>query len=133
MRRYRVTQDLDETDPPKEHEKAAAKILAEYFKSNLVFIRRGPNTTPDLKVIKTGQVWELKSPLGDGKRTMSNNIREASLQSKYVIIDLSRCKMNNRNALSRIRGFLSSGDAHLKRLLVIDKSGKVIDFLPKRR
>lgn len=36
MRHYRVTQDLDETDPPKEHEKAAAKILAEYFKSNLV-------------------------------------------------------------------------------------------------
>ena len=133
MRHYRIIQNLDETDPPRDHEKSAAKILAEYFKSDLIFIRKGPSSTPDLKVIKTGQMWELKSPIGDGKRTMANNIREASIQSKNVVIDLSRCKMNNQNALSRIRGFLSSGNVRLKRLLVIDKSGEVIDFLPNKR
>lgn len=133
MQNYRIIQDLDETDPPKEHEKKAARILANYFNSDLIFIRRGPSCTPDIKVVKTRQVWELKSPLGDGKRTISNNIREASNQSKNVVVDLSRCKINNQKALSRIRGFLSSGDAHLKKLLVIDKSGKIIDFLPKKR
>lgn len=133
MKKYRIIQDLNEADPPKGHEKKVAKILAEHFESDLVFIRRGPSSTPDIEVIKTGQVWELKSPLGNGKRTMANNLRDASRQSKNVVLDLSRCKMNNQNAFSRIRGFLNSGDAHLKRLLVIDKGGKVIDFLAKKR
>lgn len=113
--------------------KRAAKILAELFKSDLIFIRRGPSSTPDILVKRTGQIWELKSPLGNGKRTMANNLREASRQSKNIVMDLFRCKMNNQSALSRIRGFLNSGDAHLKKLLVIDKSGKIIDFLAKKR
>ena len=62
------------------------------------------------------------------KRTMANNLREASGQSKNVVIDLSRCKMNNSNALSRICGFMNSGDSHLKKLLIIDKAGNVLDF-----
>lgn len=130
---YRIIQDLSEPDPPKEHEKHAARILAEYFKSDLVFIRKGPSSSPDIKVVRTNQVWELKSPLGNGKRTIANNLRRASSQSNFIVLDLSRCKMNNQNALTRIRGFLISGDAHIKKLLVIEKGGKVVDFLPHKR
>lgn len=129
---YRIIQDLNDPDPPREHEKHAARIIAEYFRSDLVFVRKGPSSTPDIKILKTNQVWELKSPLGNGKRTMANNLREASGQSKNIILDLSRCKMNNKNALSRVRGFLNSGDSHIKRLLVIEKNGKVIDFSPNK-
>lgn len=130
---YNVIYDLSDPDPPKKHERHAAKIVAEYFESDLIFIRKGFGTTPDLKIIKTNQIWELKSPLGNGKRTMANNLREASGQSKNIILDLTRCKMNNHKALSRIRSFLKSGDAHIKKLLVIDKSGKILDFLSKKR
>lgn len=105
MTKYRIIQDLNETDPPRGHEKRAAIILAEFFKSDLIFIRKGPSSTPDILVKRTRQTWELKSLLGSGKRTMANNLREASRQSKNVVMDLSRCKMNNKNALSRIRGF----------------------------
>ncbi|MBQ6414041.1 hypothetical protein IJI28_00225 [Candidatus Saccharibacteria bacterium] len=79
------------------------------------------------------QVWELKSPLGNGKRTISNNLREASSQSDKIILDLTRCKMNNIRALSRVNGFLESGDAHIKKLLVIDKRKKVLVFLDKKK
>lgn len=88
--------------------------------------------SPDLKIKVTGRVWELKSPLGNGKRTISNNLRDASHQSENIILDLTRCKMNNMRAISRIHGFFNSGDAKIKRLLVIDKGKKVIDFLCKR-
>lgn len=130
---YRIIQDLNETDPPKEHEKQAARILAEYFKSDLEFIRKGVSTTPDIRVIKTDQIWELKCPLGNGKRTMANNLRLASKQSSFVIIDLSRCKMNNKNALARIRNFMQSGDAHIKKLLIIEKGGEVVDYSVLKR
>ena len=57
---YRIIQDLNDPDPPKEHEKHAARILAQYFRSDLVFVRKGPSSTPDIKILKTNQVWELK-------------------------------------------------------------------------
>lgn len=53
--------------------------------------------------------------------------------SKNVILGLSRCKMCNDNALARVRGFLKSGDSTLRRLLIIDKSGRVLGFLDKER
>ena len=127
MNQYKVTYDLNDPDPPKAHELYAARIIANHFHSDLIFIRKTASSTPDLKIVKTGQIWELKSPLGNGKRTMSNNLRNASHQSKNIIIDLSRCKMNNLNAISRINDFLKSGDAHIKKLLIIDKSKKVLD------
>lgn len=133
MRKYKITYDLNDPDPPKEHERNAAIIIANHFQSDILFIRKGIGKTPDLMVVKTHQIWELKSPLGNGKRTISNNLRDAAHQSSKVILDLSRCKMNNINAMSRINEFLASGDAHLNNLLVIDKSGKAIDILKKKR
>ena len=41
--------------------------------------------------------------------------------------------MNNIRALSRVNGFLESGDAHIKKLLVIDKRKKVLVFLDKKK
>ena len=126
---YKIIEALNETDPPKEHEKRATKIIAQYFKSDIMFNRKTNSSSPDLTIIKTNQIWELKSPLGNGKRTMANNLRDAARQSKLVIVDLSRCKMNNQNALSRIKGFVNGGDSSIKKLLVIDKNKKVLEIL----
>ena len=127
--KYKIIEALNEADPPKEHEKRATRIIAQYFKSDIIFNRKTNSSSPDLTVIRTNQIWELKSPLGNGKRTMANNLRDASHQSKLVIIDLSRCKMNNQNALSRINNFLDSGDSTIKKLLVIDKAKNVLEIL----
>ena len=128
MPKHRITHELGDPEPPKPHENNAARIIADYFDSDLVFIRKKQFVSPDLFIVRTNQVWELKSPLGNGKRTIANNLRDAAGQSKLIILDLSRCKMNNDKAMSRIRGFMQSGDAHIKKLLVIDKSGQVIDY-----
>lgn len=131
-KQYKITYDLNAPEPPKPHEIYAAKILAPHFQSDIIFIRKKSSVSPDLEIVKLHQIWELKSPLGNGKRTMANNLREASDQADNVVLDLSRCKMNNDNAISRISAFLRSGDTKIKRLLVIQKDKKVLTFDVKK-
>ena len=78
---------------------------------------------------QNGSMWEIKSPEGKGKNTIANNLKAASKQSKRIVLDLSRCKLRQEQALSRIRGYLSAGNHHLIKLVIITKSGKCIDFL----
>lgn len=118
---------------PYKHEMNAASIIADYFESDVTFLRKNPMSSPDLLIIEHNQIWELKSPLGGGKRTIANNLREASRQSQKVILDLSRCKMNNEKALSRVREFLENGNTNIKKLLIIGKNKKVLVFLNKKR
>ena len=127
MRKFKVSLEKGLSPSPYKHELAAAGIIADYLKSDILFLRRNPNASPDLLVEKTNQIWELKSPIGNGKRTIANNLRNASHQSKKVIIDLSRCKMNNSRALSRINEYSKKGNPNIKKLLIIDKKGHVVD------
>ena len=132
VRVYKISYDINDPEPPKPHEQYAAKIVSNYFESDIVFIRKRAGSSPDLVVVKYNQIWELKSPLGNGKRTIANNLREAAHQSENIILDLSRCKMNNTNALARTSSFLKSGDAKFKRLLVIQKNTKILTYDVKK-
>lgn len=104
---------------------SAAMIMAQYFRSDVTFIKRNSHAkTADFKI--GGVVWEVKSPVGDGKRTVQNNLRSAEEQSPNIVMDLRRCKMHIRKAESRIRYELAR--AHkIKRLIIISKTGKVIE------
>jgi len=42
----------------------------------------------------------LKSPLGNGKKTIENNMRTARKQSKNLAMDFSRMKLHQTKALS---------------------------------
>ena len=122
---YDVTVRTSPKDPPKDFELSAAQIIANYFCTNVIFQRQEILKTPDLLI--HGQVWELKSPRGNGKYTIHNCFMTARKQSLNIIIDLRNCKMNEQKAFARIR------DAYKKRLrktgryLIIDKRGKAID------
>ena len=125
---YRIIEDLNERDPPKPHEKRAARVIASYFKSDIKFIRRTINSSPDIEIIKTHERWEIKSPLGG----IDNNLRVASDQAKNVFLDLSRCKMGQSEAISRAKNFCLGKwrhRCHLKKLRVITKAGKIIDII----
>jgi hypothetical protein len=124
--KYKVIVDTSPADAPQEHEMAAALIVAAHFKTDITFLRPGKYRTPDLDV--NGEKWELKSPIGDGKKTMENNLRSAKQQSKNIIIDLGRCKMHQLKAISRINYFLSRQSA-IKKVKLITKSQKVLDIL----
>lgn len=82
--------------------------------------------TPDVDV--NGVKWEIKSPMGNGKRTIDNNLSEARRQSKNIVIDLRRIKMHQSKANARIKFYLSTPH-HFKRVIVITKSNKVIVIL----
>ncbi|MBQ3305983.1 hypothetical protein IJH02_00900 [Candidatus Saccharibacteria bacterium] len=126
--RYKVRVEDDRNSKPLPHEKATAEILAKHFKSDVIFLRRAFCATPDIYVLKTNARWELKSPLGGGKRTIQNNLRGASRQSENIIIDLSRSKLNAKQGISRVNEFLNSGPTKIKRLKIITKSKKIIDI-----
>ena len=108
------------------HEINAILLLLDYFDTDITCINPGAGKTPDLRI--KGVEWELKSPQGDGTKTIENILKKAAKQSKNIILDFSRIKMNGNQALSRTKYFLRNNKHGIKRLIVITKSHKIIDF-----
>jgi hypothetical protein len=126
--KYKVIVETDIIDRPKDHEMRAALIVANgYFKSDVVFLRQNTYSTPDLDI--HGVKWEIKSPLGNGKKTIDNNLRNARRQSTNIILDFSRMKLHQTKALARINHYLRSGPHNIKKLIVIVKTQKILEIL----
>lgn len=127
MAKYEVMVKTNVKDRPKDHEMSAALILANYyFKADVTFMRPQSNRTPDIDV--HGTRWEIKSPMGDGKKTIDNNFRMARKQSRNIIMDLRRIKMHQTKANARIRSFLSTPHG-FKRVIVITKDQTIVEIL----
>jgi len=123
--KYKIIIEAAFSDSPKSHEFAAAIVISEHFKSDVIFIRPGNFRTPDFDV--SGTKWELKSPMGSSARTIENNMRAARKQSKNLIVDLSRVKIHQQRAVARINFFLSKPN-QFNRVLVITKTKKIIEI-----
>lgn len=81
--------------------------------------------TPDIKM--GGLEWEMKAPLGEGNQLMENTIQRAMKQSQNIIVDLRHTKRHQTKCLRELeKQFLSKKG--IKRLKVITKSGKTLDF-----
>lgn len=87
--RYSVIVKTLPRDVPRNYELSAAKIIAEFFRTDVTLLRPIPIKSPDLEI--NGRVWELKSPTGSSKNTIHNNFKEARKQTVNIIIDLRRC------------------------------------------
>ena len=124
--KHRIIVDVGICDPPKSHEFSAAIIIAEYFQSDVSFIRSAMFKTPDFSI--NGIKWELKSPMGSSARTIENNMRAARKQSTNIIVDLGRIKIHQHRALTRVRFFLSKS-SQFKKVLVITKARKIVEIL----
>lgn len=124
--KYEVIIKTDLADRPEDHELSAALILAAYFKADVVFLRPESRKTPDIEV--DGTKWEIKSPKGNGKKTIENNLRAARKQSRNIVIDLRRIKLHQQKVTVRMNFFLS-GPHRFKKVLAIAKTGKVIEIL----
>lgn len=91
--KYKVIVETGIIDRPQDHEMKAALIAAnDYFNSDIIFLRQSTHSTPDIDV--NGKKWEIKSPLGNDKKTIENNLRAARKQSKNLIVDFSRMKLH---------------------------------------
>ena len=125
--KYQVISRTDFRNRPKEHELSAAVLIANYFQTDIVFLRPSCQHTPDLDV--GGVRWELKSPLGDGKNTIKNNLHTARKQSVNVILDLRRIKMHQTKALANIRYYFKTHRSQIHHLIVITKTEKVLEIM----
>ncbi len=83
--------------------------------------------TPDVEV--DGTKWEIKSPRGNAKKTIENNLRAARKQSENIVIDLARSKMHYTRAIARTKFYIRTEAHHIKRLKIITKTQKIIDIL----
>ena len=111
-----------------QHELDVAKVLNKLGK-DVEFIlpsRIKFSRTPDIKM--DGLFWEIKSPKGSSSRTIENNLRCASRQSKNIIIVLRRVKIDEIKAISNIRRQFNQSKS-IKNILVIKKNSKILlDF-----
>ncbi len=109
------------------HEYATVLLLTEMgYDVELVprSTREGEHT-PD--IIIDNVKWEMKSPTGETRNTIKNNIQGALRQSVNVILDLRRVKRPMEKCLRDIEREFTH-NKKLRRLLVITKSKKVLDF-----
>ncbi|MBO7699073.1 hypothetical protein J6S39_00065 [Candidatus Saccharibacteria bacterium] len=109
------------------HENAAVVLLTEQGldvelipRSNIKGIH-----TPDFKA--NGTTWELKSPVGEGKYLIPNTIQKAVKQSSNVVIDLRRTKRHQAKCIRELKREFEKSKS-LKRLKVITKNNKILDF-----
>lgn len=108
---------------PKIHEETAADILANHLKSDVYFIETGSQGTADVSV--QGTAWEIKSPIGASANNIRKNMREASLQSRNVVIDLRRSKLHQARAIGYIKQYMATS-RKLERVLVITKTKQIL-------
>ena len=111
----------------KTHENATVVFLTEQGfdidlipKSNIKGVH-----TPDIKMDRLK--WEMKAPFGEGKYLISNTIQRALKQSPNVIIDLRHTKRHQSKCLRELEKEFKKSKS-LKRLKIITKSGKTLDF-----
>lgn len=94
--KYEVIVKTDPVDAPKDHEMSAALLLAYHLKTNVIFLRPERKKSPDIDV--SGTKWEIKSPKGNGKKTIDNNLRTARKQSRHIVLDLRRAKLTSEQS-----------------------------------
>jgi len=115
---------------PEQHEIEAAWILARHFSTVVEFLRpvRGFEIkTADL--VMNGVIWELKTPTGGSRTTVSNQFKRASKQSSHVVFDARRIHLSEEEALHQIHREMKKRKA-IKSVLFIGKDGGIIDVQP---
>ena len=109
---------------PSPREISAAHILSKYFKSDVKFIPRSNQKTPDFLI--NGLHWELKTPTGTGKYNIQHLLHSAIRQSKNIVVDTRFSKMHITRIKNELTFHSSVTTKGIKRLLLITKDEKII-------
>jgi len=81
--------------------------------------------TPDMQM--NGVKWEIKTPKGKSKSTISNQLRRGSKQSAYLIIDTRGTKLKYIEIERRVR-FGVNNSKTIKKVIFVNKSGKIVEL-----
>lgn len=113
---------------PDKYELTVAELCTKLFHSNVEFVLRSISSTPDIKVVNGGDLWEIKNIRGRGKHTIEDNLRKAKKQSDKIIISLLKPgSMGTAQALARIKYYLAHNSTGIRRIILITKNQKIID------
>lgn len=124
MKRGRVVTPADANPWP--HEQKVVKILA-LAGHYVEFIPETNLKTPDIYLDNT--IYEIKSPITDNPKKIIRNVKRALKKSPNVIIDSSRVKGLNDEAIQRTLKNKVKDLPGLKNLLFINKRGQIIDII----
>lgn len=125
MSMHHVSIPANLTPYPQEYEVTAAGLLAQYLDADVTFVVRTNYKTPDFSI--GGMFWELKSPTGNGKRTVQRNMQEALKQASNIVYDIRRSKADYLKVRRELQ-FLLHEVRMIHRLILITKTGKVIEL-----
>ena len=129
---YNIIRPVGLKPLPDKYEEKVAELCAKWFCSDIAFVLRSGHTTPDIKVLKTDQFWEIKNIKSDGKHAIEDNLRKANKQANNIIISLLRSPDKDYSRVeSRIRYILKSTNVKFAGVLLATKTGKIIDIKPR--
>ena len=74
-----------------------------------------------------GILWEMKAPEGGGKNTIKHSLERAKRQSRNIIIDLHRCKLDDNQAVKELKHHFGLSK-RFQRMKIITKSREILDF-----
>ena len=115
-------------NPPLPHEIETAQILARHYKTAVQFLIPVDDfKRPTADIVMNGVGWELKCPEGSSKFTIQHQFRRASKQSKNIIIDTRRTKLDYETIVNRVQHELLKRP-YIRKIILIDKSEKIVEL-----
>jgi hypothetical protein len=128
MSKYNVIVPNNVKPKPEPHEIEAAEIIGEHFKSDVKFVKRGASKSADIEILKTGEIWEIKSPTGKGKHNIQHNVQAAAKQSANIALDARRSKLHQTKFKNEAK-YQFQIVARAKKMLIITKTRKVLEIV----
>ncbi len=120
---------FEEGAKPEAHEIQTALFLKRYGQKIVFLAAKNLDhvKTPDIKM--DGILWEIKSPVSAGSRTIEAAFRQAIKQSENVIFDLRNSRATDAANLSKInRQITLIHKKSLKHVIVITKNQERLDL-----
>ena len=77
-----------------------------------------------------GSEWEVKNPVGKGKRTIERNLHHALEQSDHIIFDLRHFKGNEDDGVSKLQKEFRLRH-NIREISIIRRNGELITFSKK--
>jgi len=115
-------------NPPEPHEVDVAYILARHYQNTVEFlIPVDDYKRKSADIVMLGVEWEIKCPYGASKSTIGNQFQFASKQSRNIILDTRRTKLDYESIKKRVLVEIIKRST-IKKVVLIDKFEKVVEI-----
>ena len=115
-------------NPPEPHEVDTAMILARHFQCVVEFIIPIDDyKRKSADILMQGIEWEIKSPYGASKSTIGNQFQFATKQSKNIILDTRRTKLDDENIRKKVLIEIKKRSS-IKKVILVNKFENVVEI-----